>query len=178
MNFLNDCEAEEAILRDTEGADKIANDVLNSPMKKIEKNFPEDPYAYFLCQQLHIKIYGVPLPGDATITKQDILQYAHDHPSRRTLNNELLLQRFFLDNTNIADLSKRIKPPHKLPPLQDLFKCERNRIVRSQNRLNREMEKPQQQSTREREAQEEQSSSGWLLATLSAIAEMIVSQIC
>ena len=147
MNFINDCEAEEAILRDTEGADKIASEILRSSMKKIEKKLPDDPYAYNLCQELHMKIYGEPLPEDATITKQDILQYADEHPSRRTIDPKLLLQRFFLDKANIGDLSKRIKPPHKLPPLQNIFLCERNRKVRSDNCLKRQMKQFQQQST-------------------------------
>ena len=139
--YRHDCEAEEALFRDQEGADRIARDVLRSPMKKIDQAIPNDDTFQRSYNQIYEEHFGH--PPDYQVTKQDVMAWAEAHPSRRTTDVELLSQRCFLDNEGFGELSREIKPPHKQPPIQSIFKCHNSRQIRRSNLERRQMEQSQ-----------------------------------
>ena len=117
--FINDCEAEEVLFRNPEGAEKNAREVLKSTMKKIEQKLPQDPFCINRIKELYQATHHEPLPDDVSVTRQDVI--------------DLLLQRFFLHKDNFGELSKEIKKPFKTPPIQTVFKCKDLRNARWMN---------------------------------------------
>ena len=48
----------------------------------------------------------------------------------RTLDPNLLVQRYFFDNEGLGEKSNEIKKPHKDPPIYSTIKCYHKREVR------------------------------------------------
>ena len=139
--YRHDCEAEEALFRDQDGSDKIARDVLRSPMKKINLVIAVDDTFIKSYNQLYEEHFGH--PPNYQITQQEVMAWLEEHPSRRTTDVELLSQRYFLDKEGFGQLSREIKPPRKQPPIQSVFRCYNSRQVCRENLERRQMEQSQ-----------------------------------
>lgn len=136
--YLNDCEAEEALFRDRDGADRNAREIIRSTMKKIRMVLPDDETLQRLWNDFYQEHVG--RPPDYQVTRQDILIWADQHPSRRTTDLELLRQRYIFDKEEFGKISREIKPPHTKPPIQSVFTCKQSRDVRRTNLQRKKMQ--------------------------------------
>ena len=131
--IIHDCEAEEAQHRDPEGAEWNVREVLRSPIEEIVKQFPDSPFAQETFDALCLQHLRRP-NTQVKVHRQDILEYANQNVRVRTLDNQLLLQRFFFDQIGLGDTSREIKPPHKELPIHSTIKCFHKRKVLRENR--------------------------------------------
>ena len=129
----HDCEAEEVLHRDPVGSEWNAREILNSPIEAIEEQFPDSPYAQESFNALHLQHIRCP-NTDVEVHRQDVIDYARENVHVRTLDNQLLLQRFFFDYIGLGDISREIKPPHKDLPIHSTIKCLHKRKVYRENR--------------------------------------------
>ena len=75
------------------------------------------------------------MPEGKTVHREEVLEYADQNIHVRTLDNQLLMQRFFFDKEKLGDISREIKPPHKEPPIYSTIKCYHKRQVLRKNRV-------------------------------------------
>ena len=138
LRFHHDCEAEEALSRDRDGANRIANDIIRSPMKKIRMILPDDVTLQRLVNDFYQQHFGTSLYYQ--VTRQDFIIWLDNNPSRRTTDIELLIQRYVFDKEDFGKMSREIKKPHTKPPIQDVFTCDQSRKKRRENRERRMQE--------------------------------------
>ena len=131
MSIINhDCEAEEVLHRDPVGTEQIVREAMRSSIEQIEEEFPDSPFAQETYSKLHEALLRCPMPKDRQVHKADIIDYANRNCRVRTLDSNLLVQRYFFDNEGLGELSKEIKKPHKEPPIYSTIKCHFKREVR------------------------------------------------
>ena len=103
MSIIHDCEAEE---------------------------FPDSPFAQETYGDLHQTLLRCPMPEKKQVHKADITNYADQNFRHRTLDPNLLVQRYFFDHEGLGEKSKEIKKPHKDPPIYSTIKCAHKGEVR------------------------------------------------
>ena len=130
MSIIHDCEAEEVLHRDPVGIEWIVREAMRSPFEKIIEEFPDSPFAQETYSNLHQTLLRCPMPEEKQVHKADIIEYANRNYRHRTLDPNLLVQRYFFDNEGLGEKSKEIKKPHKDPPIYSTIKCARKREVR------------------------------------------------
>ena len=138
-SVILDCEAEEAMYRDPEGAKWIAREILTSPIEQIVEEFPQSPFAHEKYSSLHLQHLRCPMPQDERVRTQDVLEFADQNVRMRTRDPDLLVQRYFFDREGLGETSRWIKPPHKQPPIHSVLKAQRSRNTRAQNRETQQM---------------------------------------
>ena len=138
MSFINDCEPEEQLFRNKEEMNKIVREASKATPKKIEEKLTDEMITVLYS---NFKNTFKPEEKDQPrITRNEVLDWTKKNPAMRTLDMNLLLQRFFCDKEGFADVSKKVRPP-KPNPMHTALKSYKYRMVRQNNDLRRAMER-------------------------------------
>ena len=113
--IIHDCEAEDSIHRDPRGMNKIAKDILKSTPKKIGQKLT-DEMIYKRYQELYeIKHEGKMPPDFRVPPKQQVMNWVMNRAEVRTLDMDLLIQRFFLQTEDYPEVSRSVRPFNPCP---------------------------------------------------------------
>ena len=139
--FINDCEAEETLFRDTERMNQIVKEAHKATPAKIDENLTSEVVTTYYKENYRQYLHEEPDP-DWFIDKKNVVDWARKNPAMRTLDVKLLLQRFFCADRNFEDISKRVRPP-KPRPMESTLKNIHYRQARQANRYKRQQLKEQ-----------------------------------
>ena len=139
MSFLHDCESELSLIRNKEEMNQIVREASKTQLKKVEERLTDD-----MVTVLYTNYKNTFKPEETdqpkVVTAKEVLDFAKKNPAMRTLDINLLVQRFFCEKEGFGDLSKKVRPP-KPNPMMTVIKSYNYRTTRHDNSLRRAMER-------------------------------------
>lgn len=144
--FKNDCEAEECLFRDTMNMNRIAQDIQNFTFTECEKILTD--------RELEKYIKLIPGP-DYSTRKHMIIKWLRENPCMRTLDPQVLYQRFFLYKKAYGAFSLNERPIHERPLHNTSVRLKRShnltKEVINQAKADERLAEALQQETKKRE---------------------------